>query len=206
MGESATVFLVDDFAVVRQGLRWLLEDAGMTVVGEAASAAQAIPLIVATRPQVVVLDTPLPDGTEIELSRAVRSRLPGTVCLMLTSFDDDDALLAAMLGGAAGYIIKRIRGLRLVESIQDVMDGSSLLDPVETARMLTLLSPADGQFGSQSLTDRERVVLGLMTRGATDPDIASRLGLAEETVTSEVSQLLVKLGIGGGYAGLVEIE
>src|ERR1700748_2996984 len=139
MADEVTVFLVDDHEVVRQGLRTLLEESGLNVVGEASTAAEAVPRIVATRPRVAVLDVQLPDGTGIDVCREIRSRLPETVCLMLTSFDDDEALFAAIMAGAVGYLLKQIRGLQLVDSVKRAARGESLLDPKVTARVLERL-------------------------------------------------------------------
>ncbi len=193
---SVSVFLVDDHEVVRQGLRALLEEAGLTVVGEASSAAEAVPRIVATRPQVAVLDVQLPDGTGIDVCREVRSRLPETACLMLTSFDDDEALFAAIMAGAAGYLLKQIRGLQLVESVQRVAAGESLLDPKVTTRVLERLRSGPRQDPRlASLTDQERRILDLIAEGLTNRQIGSRLGLAEKTVKNYVSSLLAKIGM-----------
>lgn len=136
MGEPVTVFLVNDHEVVRDGLRALLEAAGLKVVGEAATAAEAVVRIVATRPQVAVLDVNLPDGSGIDLCRDVRSALPETACLMLGSFDDDETRLAAIMAGATGYLLRQIRGLRLVESVQLVAQGHSLFAPNVTTLVL----------------------------------------------------------------------
>lgn len=196
MGESVSVFLVDDHEVVRQGLRTLLEDAGLRVVGEASTAAEAVRRIVATRPQVAVLDVQLPDGTGIDVCREVRSLVPETACLMLTSFDDDDALFAAIMAGAAGYLLKQIRGLALVESVQRVAAGESLLDPKVTARVLERIRSGprmDPRLAA--LTDQERRILDLIAEGLTNRQIGTRLGLAEKTIKNYVSSLLAKIGL-----------
>ncbi len=196
MAEDVTVFLVDDHEVVRQGLRTLLEESGLTVVGEAASAAEAVPRIVATQPKVAVLDVQLPDGTGIYVCREIRSRLPETACLMLTSFDDDEALFAAIMAGAAGYLLKQIRGLQLVEAVQRVARGESLLDPKVTTRVLERLRSGPKQDPRlASLTDQERRILDLIAEGLTNRQIGTRLGLAEKTVKNYVSSLLAKIGM-----------
>jgi two-component system response regulator DevR len=196
MAEPVTVFLVDDHEVVRQGLRTLLEESDLTVVGEAATAAEAVPRIVATRPRVAVLDVQLPDGTGIDVCREIRSRLPETACLMLTSFDDDEALFAAIMAGAAGYLLKQIRGLQLVEAVQRVARGESLLDPKVTTRVLERLRSGPKQDPRlASLTDQERRILDLIAEGLTNRQIGSRLGLAEKTVKNYVSSLLAKIGM-----------
>jgi two-component system response regulator DevR len=196
MSDEVTVFLVDDHEVVRQGLRTLLEESGVTVVGEAATAAEAVPRVLATRPRVAVLDVQLPDGTGIDVCREIRSRLPETACLMLTSFDDDEALFAAIMAGAAGYLLKQIRGLQLVEAVQRVARGESLLDPKVTTRVLERLRSGPKQDPRlASLTDQERRILDLIAEGLTNRQIGTRLGLAEKTVKNYVSSLLAKIGM-----------
>jgi two-component system response regulator DevR len=191
-----TVFLVDDHEVVRQGLRTLLEDAGLRVVGEASTAAEAVARIAATRPQVAVLDVQLPDGTGIDVCREVRSLVPDTKCLMLTSFDDDEALFAAIMAGASGYLLKQIRGLQLVDSVQRVAVGESLLDPKVTTRVLERLRSGPRQDPRlATLTDQERRILDLIAEGLTNRQIGTRLGLAEKTVKNYVSSLLAKIGM-----------
>ena len=196
MDEPVSVFLVDDHEVVRQGLRTLLEDAGLRVVGEASTAAEAVRRIAATRPQVAVLDVQLPDGTGIDVCREVRSLVPETACLMLTSFDDDEALFAAIMAGASGYLLKQIRGLALVDSVQRVAAGESLLDPKVTARVLERIRSGPRQDPRlASLTDQERRILSLIAEGLTNRQIGSRLGLAEKTIKNYVSSLLAKMGL-----------
>ena len=196
MNESVSVFLVDDHEVVRQGLRTLLEDAGLRVVGEASTAAEAVRRIAATRPQVAVLDVQLPDGTGIDVCRDVRSLVPDTACLMLTSFDDDEALFAAIMAGASGYLLKQIRGLQLVESVQRVAAGESLLDPKVTARVLERIRSGPRQDPRVAmLTEQERRILDLIAEGLTNRQIGSRLGLAEKTIKNYVSSLLAKMGL-----------
>ncbi len=196
MADDVTVFLVDDHEVVRQGLRTLLEESGLTVVGEASTAAEAVPRIVATQPKVAVLDVQLPDGTGIDVCREIRSRLPETSCLMLTSFDDDEALFAAIMAGASGYLLKQIRGLQLVEAVQRVARGESLLDPKVTTRVLERLRSGPKQDPRlASLTDQERRILDLIAEGLTNRQIGTRLGLAEKTVKNYVSSLLAKIGM-----------
>jgi len=193
---AVTVFLVDDHEVVRQGLRTLLEESGLNVVGEASTAAEAVPRIVATRSTVAVLDVQLPDGTGIDVCREIRSRLPETSCLMLTSFDDDEALFAAIMAGASGYLLKQIRGLQLVEAVQRVARGESLLDPKVTTRVLERLRSGPKQDPRlASLTDQERRILDLIAEGLTNRQIGTRLGLAEKTVKNYVSSLLAKIGM-----------
>jgi two-component system response regulator DevR len=155
-----------------------------------------VPRVLATRPKVAVLDVQLPDGTGIDVCREIRSRLPETACLMLTSFDDDEALFAAIMAGAAGYLLKQIRGLQLVEAVQRVAKGESLLDPKVTTRVLERLRSGPKQDPRlASLTDQERRILDLIAEGLTNRQIGSRLGLAEKTVKNYVSSLLAKIGM-----------
>ena len=195
-GAPVRVFLLDDHEVVRLGLRDLLEGSGgIEVVGEAARADEALRRIPAVRPDVAVLDVQLPDGSGIEVCREIRSTLPSVACLILTSYDDDEALFAAIMAGAAGYVLKQIRGTDLVDAVHRVAQGQSLLDPAVTARVLTRLReglPAtDPRW--ESLSDRERAVLALIADGLSNREIGVRLYLAEKTVKNHVSRLLAKL-------------
>ena len=191
------VFLLDDHEIVRRGLADLLEtEPGINVVGEAGTAAEALNRIPAARPDVAVLDARLPDGSGIDVCRDIRSSMPAVRCLILTSYDDNDAVFAAVMAGAAGYLLKEIRGSNLVEAIRQVAAGKSLLDPNVTERLLTRLrdgAPKDERLAS--LTDREREILGLITEGMTNRQIGERLFLAEKTVKNYVSGLLGKLGM-----------
>ncbi|HEX7353960.1 MAG TPA: response regulator transcription factor [Mycobacteriales bacterium] len=191
------VFLLDDHEIVRRGIADLLDAAdGLTVVGEAATAAEARDRVPAARPDVAVLDARLPDGSGIDVCRDIRSALPDVHCLILTSYDDDDAVLAAVMAGASGYLLKQIRGTNLVAAIRRVAAGESLLDPAVTGRLLDRLrnGPADDPR-LRSLTERERDVLGLIAEGLTNRQIGERLFLAEKTVKNHVSALLAKLGM-----------
>jgi two-component system response regulator DevR len=196
-GDPIRVFLLDDHEIVRRGIADLLEaDPGMTVVGEAGTAAEALARIPAARPHVALLDGRLPDGSGIDVCRDVRSAHPEIRCLILTSYDDDDALFAAVMAGAAGYLLKEIRGNSLVEAIRQVAAGLSLLDPAVTERLLARLrdgAPQDSRLAA--LTDRERELLTLITDGLTNRQIGERLFLAEKTVKNYVSGLLAKLGM-----------
>ncbi|MBN6033764.1 response regulator transcription factor [Amycolatopsis sp. 195334CR] len=191
------VFLVDDHEVVRRGVAHLLEaDPDLEVVGEAGTAAQAMARIPALRPDVAVLDVRLPDGNGVELCRDLRSRLPGLNCLMLTSFTDEQAMLDAILAGAGGYVIKDIDGLRLVAAVHDVGSGLSLLDNRAAAALMAKLRAdvaVDGPLAG--LSDRERELLGFISDGLTNRQIAARMNLAEKTVKNYVSRLLTKLGM-----------
>jgi two-component system response regulator DevR len=193
---TVRVFLLDDHEVVRRGLRDLLEGSGgIEVVGEAGRADEALRRIPAVRPDVAVLDAQLPDGSGIEVCREIRSSLPSVACLILTSYDDDEALFAAIMAGAAGYVLKQIRGTDLVEAVQRVAQGQSLLDPAVTARVLTRLR--EGPPGTdprwEALSERERAVLALIADGLSNREIGARLFLAEKTVKNHVSRLLAKL-------------
>lgn len=196
MSDPVRVFLLDDHEVVRRGLRDLLESEGLDVVGEAATAAEAMVRIRALRPDVAVLDARLPDGTGIDVCREVRSSVPAVACLILTSYDDDTALFAAIMAGAAGYVLKEIRGNELVAGIRSVAQGRSLLDPSLTQRVLARLrdgAALDPRLAS--LTEQERRVLDGIADGLTNRQIATRLSLAEKTVKNYVSALLAKLGL-----------
>ncbi len=191
------VFLLDDHEIVRRGIADLLDtETDVTVVGEAGTAAEALRRIPAVRPDVAVLDARLPDGSGIDVCRDIRSALPQVRCLILTSYDDQDAVLAAVMAGASGYLLKQIRGSSLVDSIRQVAAGKSLLDPAVTERLLMRLrdgTPSDSRLAS--LTEREREILGLIADGLTNRQIGERLYLAEKTVKNYVSALLGKLGM-----------
>ncbi|WP_405937687.1 response regulator transcription factor [Streptomyces sp. NBC_00726] len=194
-----TVFLLDDHEVVRRGVHELLamED-DIEVVGEAGTAADALVRIPAVRPDVAVLDVRLPDGSGVEVCREIRSQDDSVNCLMLTSYADDEALFDAIMAGAAGYVLKAIRGNELLAAVRDVAEGKSLLDPVATARVLERLR--DGKRGRDdeklaNLTDQERKILDLIGEGLTNRVIGERLHLAEKTIKNYVSSLLSKLGM-----------
>ncbi|WP_330454829.1 MULTISPECIES: response regulator transcription factor [unclassified Streptomyces] len=195
------VFLVDDHEVVRRGLKDLIDDEpGLDVVGEAATAEQAVARGPALRPDVAVLDVRLPDGDGIGVCRELRSAMPGLACLMLTSFDDEDALIDAIMAGAAGYVLKQINGSDLVSAIRTVATGQSMLDPATTARLMRSLrspeaprSPEDERLSG--LSERELAVLELIGEGLTNRQIAERLYLSEKTVKNHISRLLEKLGV-----------
>ncbi|MFD6248278.1 MULTISPECIES: response regulator [Streptomyces] len=199
--ESVRVFLVDDHEVVRRGLRDLIDDEpDMRVVGEASTAGQALARGPALRPDVAVLDVRLPDGDGIAVCRELRSRMPELACLMLTSFDDEDALLDAIMAGAAGYVLKQIKGSDLVSAVRTVATGQSMLDPATTARLMrslrapeTARPPEDERLAA--LSERERSVLELIGEGLTNRQIAKRLYLSEKTVKNHISRLLGKLGV-----------
>ncbi|MFO7590574.1 MAG: response regulator transcription factor [Acidimicrobiia bacterium] len=191
------VFLVDDHEVVRRGLRDLLEAEGdLTVVGEAGTAEEALSRIPPTRPDVAVLDVRLPDGSGVEVCRDIRSHHPEIQCLILTSFADDEALFQAIMAGAAGYLLKQVKGQDLVAGIRQVALGQSLLDPAVTARVLERLrSGPETDERLARLTSQERKILDLIADGLTNRQIAEKVHLAEKTVKNYVSNLLTKLGM-----------
>ena len=190
------VFLLDDHELVRRGVRELLESEGdIEAVGEAASAAEAMVRVPAVRPQVAVLDVRLPDGDGVTVCRDLRSQLPDLACLMLTSFSDDEALLGAVLAGAAGYVLKDIRGGDLVGAVRTVAAGGSLLDARSTARVMARLRSDQTSDPLDGLTQQERRILDLIGEGLTNRQIGERLFLAEKTVKNHVSSVLSKLGL-----------
>ena len=192
-----TVFLLDDHEVVRQGLRALLESSGdIEVVGESGSATDASHRIPALRPDVAVLDARLPDGSGIEVCRTVRAVDPSISALILTSYDDDEALFAAIMAGAAGYVLKEIKGSDLVSAIRQVAAGNSLIDPTLTARVLERVrNPPTTAPELAELTEQELKLLGYIAEGLTNRQIGERMYLAEKTVKNYVSSILAKLGL-----------
>ncbi|GHD89242.1 response regulator [Streptomyces naganishii] len=194
------VFLMDDHEVVRRGVHDLLNDEpDITVVGEAATAEQALVRVPALRPDVAVLDVRLPDGDGVTVCRELRSRLPELACLMLTSFDDEEALLDSIMAGASGYVLKQIQGSDLVSAVRTVARGQSLLDPSATTKLMARLRGGQQQEEEPDalpgLTDREREILALIGEGLTNRQIGQRLYLAEKTVKNHISRLLAKLGV-----------
>jgi two-component system, NarL family, response regulator DevR len=194
------VFLLDDHEVVRRGVHDLLNDEpDITVVGEAATVEQALIRVPALRPQVAVLDVRLPDGDGVTVCRELRSQMPELACLMLTSFDDEEALLDSIMAGASGYVLKQIKGSDLVSAVRTVAAGQSLLDPSATARLMARLrqgqEPEPAPDALPGLTDREREILALIGEGLTNRQIGQRLFLAEKTVKNHISRLLAKLGV-----------
>ncbi|MET7480789.1 response regulator transcription factor [Streptomyces sp. NPDC005648] len=194
------VFLLDDHEVVRRGVHDLLDDEpDITVVGEAGTVQQALVRVPALRPQVAVLDVRLPDGDGVTVCRELRSSMPELSCLMLTSFDDEEALLDSIMAGASGYVLKQIQGSDLVSAVRTVASGQSLLDPSATTRLMARLRH-DQQREEEpdalpGLTDREREILALIGEGLTNRQIGQRLFLAEKTVKNHISRLLAKLGV-----------
>jgi DNA-binding NarL/FixJ family response regulator len=191
------VFLLDDHEVVRAGLRELLQhDGDIEVVGESSSAQEAARRIPALRPDVAVLDARLPDGNGIDVCREVRSVDPSIKGLILTSYEDDEALFAAIMAGAAGYVLKQIRGTDLVDAVRRVATGQSMLDPAVTQRVLERIrNGVEEPHELKSLTEQERRILVYVAEGLTNREIAGKMFLAEKTVKNYVSSLLAKLGL-----------
>ncbi len=195
-GKPIRVFLVDDHELVRRGLRDLLGTADdLLIVGEAATVKEAVAGIGATRPDVAVLDVRLPDGNGVELCREVRSRNSELRCLMLTSYADDDALLAAVLAGASGFVLKQIQGANLIAAVRTIGHGGSLLDDRSTAALLAKLrnEKKEKEDPLAELTGQEREVFHLIGEGLTNRQIAERMFLAEKTIKNYVSHILAKL-------------
>ena len=191
------VFLLDDHEIVRRGVRDLLDtEPGITVIGEAGTAAAALARIPALKPDVAVLDIRLPDGDGVTVCRDLRSKMPQLACLMLTSFSDDEALVDAIMAGAAGYVLKQIRGTDLVGAIRTIATGQSLLDPQAAATVMRRIrDQATATDPLAALTDQERRILALIGEGLTNRQIGDRLFLAEKTVKNYVSTLFAKLGM-----------
>jgi len=191
------VFLVDDHELVRRGITALLNaEPDIEVIGEAATAAQARSRIRATRPDVAILDVRLPDGSGIDVCREVRSENPDVNCLMLTGYDDDEAIYAAVLAGAAGYVIKDVQGSGLLDSLRKVAAGKKLIHPSMSGRVVQRITDThQSDPRLESLSSRERDILPLIAEGLTNREIGERLGLAEKTVKNYISGLLSKLGL-----------
>lgn len=191
-----TVFLLDDHEIFRRGLRDLLDaEPGIAVIGEAATASSALAQISELRPDVAVLDVRVTDGDGVSVCREIRSHHPETACLMITAYNDDHALLDAIIAGAAGYVSKQTAGDELVSALRTVASGQSVLDPEASLKMMShlreYLSRADP---STMLSDQEKHVLDLIGEGLSNREIARRLSLSEKTVKNYVSSLLTKLG------------
>ncbi|MFD4878173.1 response regulator [Streptomyces sp. NPDC058420] len=195
------VFLLDDHEVVRRGLSDLLDaEEDISVVGDAENVEHALVRAPAVRPHVAVLDVRLPDGDGITVCRELRDRMPELAVLMLTSFDDEDALLDAIMAGASGYVLKQIKGSDLVSAVRTVASGQSMLDPATTARLMRSLRAEPTQAPEMApelagLSPREREILALIGDGLTNREIGKRLYLSEKTVKNHISRLLAKLGV-----------
>ncbi|MFP4634580.1 MAG: response regulator [Nitriliruptoraceae bacterium] len=194
---TTRVFLVDDHEVVRRGIKELLDaEEDIEVVGDAGSAGMALAGIAESSPDVALLDVRLPDGNGVEICREVRARDPRIACLMLTSFSDDEALFDSIMAGAAGYLLKDIKGTDLLDGVRRVARGESLLDPTLTGKVLERLRQGDEEDPRlASLSDQERRILELIADGLTNRQIAEQMHLAEKTVKNYVSNLLSKLGM-----------
>jgi DNA-binding NarL/FixJ family response regulator len=192
-----TVFLLDDHEIVRRGVRDMLEaEPDITVIGEAGSAESALARIPALLPDVAVLDVRLPDGDGVSVCREIRSRYPQIACLMLTSFGDDEALFDAIMAGAAGYVLKQIRGTDLVGAVRTVAAGESMLDPEAAGKVMARMrDEAIRKDPLAGLTDQERRILELIGEGLTNRQIGERMYLAEKTVKNYISGLFAKLGM-----------
>ncbi|MBE8471979.1 response regulator [Streptomyces justiciae] len=195
------VFLLDDHEVVRRGVADMLDaEPDISVVGDAANAEHALVRAPAGRPHVAVLDVRLPDGDGITVCRELRSRMPELAVLMLTSFDDEEALLDAIMAGASGYVLKQIKGSDLVSAVRTVATGQSMLDPATTARLMRSLRTEPVEAPAEApelagLSPREREILALIGDGLTNREIGKRLYLSEKTVKNHISRLLAKLGV-----------
>lgn len=191
-----TVLLVDDHEVVRRGLRDLLDDVSdIEVVAEAGGVGEALVVAAHTKPDVAVVDVRLGDGDGVALCRELRSSPQPPACLVLTAFDDEEALIGAIMAGAAGYLLKQVRGQDVVTAVREVAAGRSLLDPTTTARVLERMRKPGEPDPRAGLSEREREVLGLIGDGLSNREIAQRLFLAEKTVKNHVTSLLAKLGM-----------
>lgn len=190
------VYILDDHEIVRRGITELLERGGdIVVVGESGSAREAARSLPDLRPDVAILDGRLPDGSGIDVCREVRSVDPGIKALILTSYDDDKALLAAVVAGASGYLLKQVRGNDLVDSVRRVASGQSMLDPATTALVLERIRRCPEEHDDlQALTPQQKRILDLVGEGLTNREIARRMVLSEKTVKNYVSSMLAKLG------------
>ena len=188
---------MDDHEVVRRGVRDLLQaEPDITVVGEAGTAAEALALVPALVPDVAVLDVRLPDGDGVSVCRDIRSALPDVACLMLTSFGDDEALFDAIMAGAAGYVLKQIRGTDLIGAVRAVAAGQSLLDPGAAGEVMARIRGKSARSDPLAgLTPQERKILALIGDGLTNRQIGEQMFLAEKTVKNYVSALFAKLGM-----------
>lgn len=203
------VFLLDDHEMLRRGVANLLDaEPDIEVVGEASTAAQARGRIDATKPDIAILDVRLPDGSGVDVCRDLNAKGSPVSCIMFTGYDDEDAVYAAVIAGAAGYVVKDIQGGKLVESVRAVAAGRTLLDPRLARRAVdSLRSGADGDSRLDSLSARERQVLALIADGLTNRQIGEKLALAEKTVKNYVSSLLAKLGLQRRtQAAIVQLE
>ncbi|MBI4329478.1 MAG: response regulator transcription factor [Chloroflexi bacterium] len=198
-GKRIAVLLVDDHEVVRVGLRSLLaRERGIAVVGEAASAAEAVTQTARLRPDVVIMDVRLPDRSGVEACREIRAEAPAVQVIMLTSYADDEAVFASIMGGASGYLLKQIRGHELVRAIETVAAGQCFLDPAVTLKVLDWIKQMTSGHqpdGITQLSPQERKVLSLVAEGKTNKEIAAALGLSDKTVKNYLSHVFEKLNL-----------
>jgi len=196
---SIRLLLVDDHEVVRVGLHTLLDhNQGITVVGEAGSKAQAVMEAKRLRPDVILMDVRLPDGSGIEACREILADRPATRVIFLTSYTDDDSVLAAVLAGASGFVLKEINSGALIQTIRAVSSGRSALDPDATQRALNWIKSipmADGPLRTASLSPQEERVLALVAEGLTNKEIATSLNLSDKTVKNYLANMFQKLHI-----------
>lgn len=201
--KTIKVALVDDHEVVRMGLRTLLENQpDITVVGEAGTVQDAITLCAEKKPDIVVLDVRMPDGSGVEACRAIRDENAATQVIMLTSYSDDEALFSSIMAGAAGYLLKQTRSSALLDAIRTVARGGSLLDPAVTQQILDRLRSGQTKPDDPlaELTEQERNILEHIADGLTNREIAAKVFLSEKTVKHYVSNILSKLGVGNRAA------
>jgi DNA-binding NarL/FixJ family response regulator len=193
------ILLVDDHEVVREGLRALLSRReGFQIVGQAGTVAEAIDEAQRTRPDIVVMDVRLPDGSGIEACREIREAMPETKVIILTSYADDDAVFASILAGASGYVLKQTRGRALADAIDAVARGESLLDPAITQKVMERLRTSTERRASDpldALNEQEHKILGLIAEGKTNKEIAGEVFLSDKTVKNYVSSILTKLNL-----------
>jgi DNA-binding NarL/FixJ family response regulator len=194
---TTRVLICDDHEVVREGLRGLIDrQAGMSVVGEAGTVAESIEAATRSKPDVVIMDVRLPDGSGVEACRSIRDANPAIKVIMLTSYADDEALFASIIAGASGYLLKQTRGQAVVDAVAAVAAGHSLLDPEVTGKVLERLRETRAEDPAlASLTDQERKVLTGLAEGKTNREIGEGLFLSEKTVKNYVSRILDKLGL-----------
>ena len=195
--EKTRILLCDDHEVVREGLRGLIaRQDGMSVVGEAGTVAEVVEAATRTKPDVVIMDVRLPDGSGVEACRTIRETRPETKVIMRTSYADDEALFASIIAGASGYLLKQTRGQAVVDAVTAVASGRSLLDPDVTGKVLERVRQGRGDDPAlASLTEQERKVLAGLAEGHTNREISEMLFLSEKTVKNYVSRILDKLGL-----------
>jgi NarL family two-component system response regulator LiaR len=196
LAEAITVLVVDDHAVVREGLRTFLQlQDGLEVVGEAGDGEEAVRQAEQLRPDVILMDLVMPRLDGVGAMQELRRRLPASRVIVLTSFADDDRLLPAIQAGAAGYLLKNVQPQELARAVRAAHAGEALLDPAVAARLVEAIAQAPGEPPAERLTPRERQVLELIGRGLSNKRIARELGVAEKTVKTHVGHVLAKLGV-----------